>query len=79
MANFASGTYNGLRGLLETVVADDSGSKPLIPATDNASVLGPSVGDDAAPAPNITLLGPRVEGGLAKSVLTVLGPCVGDD
>jgi hypothetical protein len=35
--------------------------------------------EDAAPAPNITVLGRRAEGAFAKSVVTVLGPCVGDD
>jgi hypothetical protein len=75
MANSASGTYNKLSGRLNTVVTDNSGSRPLIsggPALD-ASV------EDAAPAPNITVLGRRAEGAFAKSFVTVLGPCVGDD
>jgi hypothetical protein len=82
MANFASNTFSGFRGLLDTVAADNVGSNPLIGGDGvppDRSVLGPSVGDDVGPAPNLAVVGPRVGDGLAKSVLTVLGPCVGDD
>jgi len=92
MDNFTSHTCRRFRSLLDTVAADSMGSNPLIVndgKLPHPSVLGPSVGDDTIPAPNLTVLGPCVGDDGFKSQLgedaapavnlTVLGPCVGDD
>jgi endosialidase-like protein len=84
MAIFGSRTCSRFRSLLDTISDDSVGPNPvtvndgMLP---HPSVLGPSVGDDTTPAPNLTVLGPCVgDDGLAPTPnLTVLGPCVGDD
>ena len=72
-------THKQFRNLLDAVAADyvswPSGSDTTRP--DNSG-LGPSVGDDAAPA-LLTALGPSVGDDITAPSLTMLGPSVGDD
>jgi hypothetical protein len=81
MSRAAFNTQKRYQNLFDAIAADQARSLDAASALSRKSFdLGPSVGDDLAPAPGATTLGPSVGDDLAPAPgTTALGPSVGDD